>query len=200
MPPAAALEACSALPWSVARQKATEIFKKHKPPPEHRFAHARPYPNAAAYPIEFFCSFLSFFNQKKKRGEPNECHRLGGTPLGTRRDSPRSRLLPRPAFSAASCPPQIFTPLYRGRRSRSAGQAGVNNDETALLCFAHRNELGQRKKAEEEHLPALIPHGCSNTNQRFPSRHSRNTNSTGYRAPTTRASPRNEIWDSKILE
>lgn len=120
---------CSGKHWSVATREAkgNGDLKKHKPPPEHRFAHARPYPKAAAYPIEFFCSFLSFFNQKK-RGEPNECHRLGGTHRwgrgGTARDLAcfLGQLFPRLLVRPRSLP-----------RFTVAGAAGVQDRQGSIM-------------------------------------------------------------------
>ena len=81
----------------------------------HRFAHARPYPrlHCSLSKRIFFCSLFSLFFVAKS-AKPNECLlyscwvwvHLPGTP----RDTPRSRLLPRPAFSAASCPPAVRPP------------------------------------------------------------------------------------------
>jgi hypothetical protein len=85
---------------------------------------------------------------------------------GTPRDTPRSRLLPRPAFSAASCPPAVRPPkslpwpvqdCSRGRQ-RHVGRRGLDvwlqqNYETAPLSLSppatgHRNELGNGKHRE----------------------------------------------------
>lgn len=87
---------------------------------ERRFAHARPYPRlncTAAYPIDFFFCGLLFSFLVAKSARPNECL-LCSTPLlgvhlpGTPRDTPRSRLLPRPAFPRLLVRPLSYPNLY----------------------------------------------------------------------------------------
>lgn len=140
--------------WSVATPKGNGSKQPAQAHTEHRFAHARPYPRLPCCLSKriFFCSlFFSFCVAKSAK--PNECLlctcwvwvHLPGTP----RDTPRSRLLPRPAFSAASCPPAVRPPkslpwpvqdCSRGRQ-RHVGRRGLDvwlqqNYETAPLSLS----------------------------------------------------------------
>lgn len=159
--PAAALEACSVLPWSVASQKATGL--KTTTTPEHRFAHARPCPKAAAYPIKFFCCFLSLTGKKKK---PNECHRL--LPLGVHRWGRGGTGRDLACFLG-----QLFRGFLSAPKSLPrftvAGAAGVQDrgfwprrmtrlpfSVSISLCSLPTVTNSATEKAEE-HLPALIP-------------------------------------------
>jgi len=64
---AAPLEACSALPWSVAMPKSNGI---KQPPTRNITLRTRGRtPKAADYPSQFFCSQPQPFNPKKKDGK-----------------------------------------------------------------------------------------------------------------------------------
>ena len=105
--------------WSVATQKANGS----KQPAQHTQNIAlrtrdrtQEGNKAAAYPSEFSFAAFSFLFCVAKSAKPNECLlwscscRVWVHLPGTPRDTPRSRLLPRPAFSAASCPPAVRPP------------------------------------------------------------------------------------------
>jgi hypothetical protein len=127
----------------------------------------------------FFCGLLfSFLVAKSAR--PNECL-LCSTPLlgvhlpGTPRDTPRSRLLHRPAFPRLLVrplsSPKSLPLLYRGR-CRTAGTAPAparrgfgcsklrDGPSLSTTSTCHCNELGNGKQGGE-HLPRPALRFCS---------------------------------------
>jgi len=142
--------------WSVATPKGNGSKQPAQAHTEHRFAHARPYPRATRLQLiqaNFLLQPFLFLFFVAKSAKPNECLlctcRVWVHLPGTPRDTPRSRLLPRPAFSAASCPPAVRPPkslpwpvqdCSRGRQ-RHVGRRGLDvwlqqNYETAPLSLS----------------------------------------------------------------